>query len=51
MGYLWKLHIVIPINWVCTVFTLANLTMALVGMTIEKCDMQCVTETLAPPSL
>ena len=49
MEKLVKQHTIIPITWACPMFTLANLTVALVGTNIEKWDMQFVTETFAPP--
>ena len=51
MEQLGKQHKIIPINWVCPVFPLTILTVASVVTNIEKCDMQFVTETFAPPYL
>ena len=51
MGQLLKHHKRIPNAWACTVFLLDNLKVDLVGMNIEKCDMQFLTETFAPPYL
>ena len=44
-------HKIIPIPWASHVFPLSSLTVALVGTSVEKCDMQFLTATLAPPSL
>ena len=51
MGQIVKQHKIIPISWACTMFLLANLTLALVGVNMEKCDIQFVTQTLAHPYL
>ena len=51
MEQLGKRHKIIPIPWAYPVFPLAHFTVALVGTNIEKCDMQFVTATFAPPSL
>ena len=51
MEKLGKQHKIIPIPWACTVFTLVNFTVELVGMNIENCDMQFVTAKFAPPYL
>ena len=51
MGQLVKQHKIIPMNWACPVFPLANVTLALVGENIEKCDMQFVTLKFSPPYL
>ena len=48
MKQLGKQHKIIPINWACTVFTLASFTVELVGTNIEKCDMKFVTAKLSP---
>ena len=51
MEQLGKQHKIIPIPWAFTVFPFTNFTVALVGTNIEKCDMQFVTATFAPPYL
>ena len=51
MEQLGKRHKIIPIPWACPVFPLANFTVALVETNIEKCNMQFVTATFAPPYL
>ena len=51
MGQLEKQHKTIPIPWACHVFPLVNFTLALVGMNIEKCDMQFLTHKLDPTYL
>ena len=51
MGQLVKKHKIIPIYWACPVFTLANFILDLVGMNIEKRDMQFVTPNCPPPYL
>ena len=42
---------IIPIHCGCPVFPLASFTVALVGKNIEKCDIQFVAATFAPPFL
>ena len=39
---------IIPITWKCTMFRLSSFTVALVGINIEKRDMQFVTAKFAP---
>ena len=51
MGKLGKINKIIPITWACLVFQLANFTVDLIGTNIEKCDMQFMTSTFAPPYL
>ena len=48
MGKLVKQHKITPIPWACPVCPLANFMLALVGMNIEKCDMQFVTSNNGP---
>ena len=49
MGQLGKLQTIITITWVCTVFPLANFTLDLVVMNIEKRDIQFVNPEFDPP--
>ena len=51
MEHLGKQHKIIPIPWECPVLPLASFTLALAETNIEKCDMQFVTATFAPPYL
>ena len=51
MVNLGKLHKIIPIQCECPVFPLASFTVTLVGINIENCDMQFVTEIFAPQYL
>ena len=46
-----KLHKIIPIYWECTMFPLEIFTSALVGINIEKCDMQYVNPIFFPKYL
>ena len=49
MGKLGKQHKTTPTTWACPVFQLANFTLALVGMNIEKREMKFVTPEFSPP--
>ena len=51
MLQLGKGYKIIPIHWAYPVFPLDSFTVALIGTNIEKCDMQFVTATFAPPYL
>ena len=51
MEQLVKQHKIIRIIWACTVFTLASLTVSLVGTKIEKCDIPFVTAKFSLQSL
>ena len=51
MEQLGKINKRILITWACTLFPLANFTVALVGKNIEKCDIQFVTAIFAPLNL
>ena len=51
MQQLLKQHKIISIPWVCPMFQLSNFALALVVTNIEKCYMQFLTATFAPPYL
>ena len=49
MGQLGKQHKIRPNNWACPLFSIPNVTVALVGTNIDNYDMQLATPIFAPP--